>query len=512
MKNKVKLFNQIITIICGLAIGICCFIHQIPVWATDNAEEIKFTDPKFEKAVRQQWKALQEGHLTRDKLKKLTSLRVNGLDITSIKGISALENLQELELNNNRISDISELENLKNLRQISLNNNNITDISPLSKLNHLWHISLAGNPLQDISPLAKIERPLNEEQFQFNIDLDLSRTGITDLSGLAGLKNLGTLNISDNPLKDISVMGVFTNLETLYMENTPVKDITSLSSCKKLEYLYLANNEIEDISPLKGLNQIKYLYFLNNKVKDLTPLQSMVKLDVADFSYNPVKVIPSLKNLNYLRYLILRDCKIKETQWLAQLPKNGAIHLDISFNLMDKKAVDQLANDIFKQNKLTWTYLPQVTSPDSPLSWSKKGIQNLKATGFLMNEEFWQDLRKPITQEEFTHLLNQLADKTGKDYTVKEMENPKHLLTRYEGAFLIAKGIEKILGKQLPYNHKNTFEDIDSVQKYREDYIIYLQEQGIMNGVSPKKFDPDGAFTREIALTVIDRLLSTNTD
>jgi hypothetical protein len=65
MKNKVK-FKPIISLICGLilAVGVCCLIHQVSAQATEKTEEIKFADLEFEKAVRQQSNALQEGPIT----------------------------------------------------------------------------------------------------------------------------------------------------------------------------------------------------------------------------------------------------------------------------------------------------------------------------------------------------------------------------------------------------------------------------------------------------------------
>ncbi|HTW36470.1 MAG TPA: leucine-rich repeat domain-containing protein [Rhizomicrobium sp.] len=81
--------------------------------------------------------------------------------------------------------------------------------------------------------------------------LTLSQTGITDLSGLRSVLDLGF---------------------------TEIKDITSLSGLHELESLNLAYTKVADLMPLRGLTKLQALDISQTNVRDLSPLAAVVSL------------------------------------------------------------------------------------------------------------------------------------------------------------------------------------------------------------------------------------------
>lgn len=86
--------------------------------------------------------------------------------------------------------------------------------------------------------------------------VSITKTDLSDLSGLAQLTALESLTLNDNLIADL----------------TPLAGLTSLS------YLHLGNNNITDISPLKSLTALRSLYLDGNKIDNLSPLESMTSL------------------------------------------------------------------------------------------------------------------------------------------------------------------------------------------------------------------------------------------
>ena len=98
-----------------------------------------------------------------------------------------------------------------------------------------------SNSLADLTPLAGMTKLET---------LDLDRASITDLSGLEGLTSLKTLNLTINSVTDISALAGLTNLTHLYLGGNTITDVSPLSELTNLTILYLWDNPIEDTSPL----------------------------------------------------------------------------------------------------------------------------------------------------------------------------------------------------------------------------------------------------------------------
>ena len=132
------------------------------------------------------------------------------------------------------ISNLAGLEYAENLKVLILASNSISDVSPLAGLKNLRVLNLRNNYqnyLVDRSPEGIVHTPLE---------------GIVDISPLEGLNNLRELNLSDNNILDVS----------------------PLEGLKKLQWLYLNDNDVVDVSPLAGLKKLQKLDLTNNPLSD----------------------------------------------------------------------------------------------------------------------------------------------------------------------------------------------------------------------------------------------------
>jgi internalin A len=99
--------------------------------------------------------------------------------------------------------------NLNKLNQLQIGANHITDLSPLASLTNLTSLDLGSNrKINDISPLSRLNNLIN---------LDLSSTQIVDLRPLASLKKLTELDLESNKIDDISPLASLNNLNFLYL-------------------------------------------------------------------------------------------------------------------------------------------------------------------------------------------------------------------------------------------------------------------------------------------------------
>ncbi len=95
-------------------------------------------------------------------------------------------------------------------------------------------------------------------------DLNFSRNGITDLTGIEKCSNVLSLDFSNNEIVDITNLGFLTLLEEIYLSNNEIYTVDGLSGLHNLRVLDLSFNHIDDISALYELNRLQYLNLIGN--------------------------------------------------------------------------------------------------------------------------------------------------------------------------------------------------------------------------------------------------------
>lgn len=200
-----------------------------------SSEIVKFKDPNFEKAVRDNIKK-PEGIIYKSDVENVTSLIMGFYPINSpttkvnsLEGIQSFVNLEELSINiNNTISNLTPIKNLINLKKINITGSTISDISPLTNLLNLESLLISDANIYDLTPINNL---VNLKE------LTLTGNNATDITPLKNLVNLETLMISDNNISNVDLLRNLNNLKTVVIHNTKVSDISVLSSLPDLEFI-----------------------------------------------------------------------------------------------------------------------------------------------------------------------------------------------------------------------------------------------------------------------------------
>ena len=160
--------------------------------------------------------------------------------------------------------------------------------------------------------------------------LDLSASGLSDLSALAGLADLEVLDLGGNRVDELWPLAALAGLEVLDLGNNAVHDLSALASLPQLRVLDLSGNDVLDISPLAGLTALRRLDLSDNRVADLRPLSELRGLEVLLLDGNRVADLVPLWGLPELAHLGLGGNRVADAALLREL--RSLERLDLAAN------------------------------------------------------------------------------------------------------------------------------------------------------------------------------------
>ena len=275
---------------------------------TATAQTVDIPDPNLRAAIERSLDKASADVITAADMATLIDFDAPNINITDLTGLEHATNLIHLDLG-------AELVQVLGI----VNSNSISDLSPLAGLYQLTSLDLDNNSISDISPLAGLTNLTR---------LYLSDNSITDISPLAGLYQLTTLWIHSNSITDLSPLGGLTNLTWLDLRSNSITDISPLAGLYQLTSLWLNRNSITDISPLAGLNRLIHLLLDNNSITDISPLAGLYQLTALRIHSNSITDISPLAGLNRLTYLLLDNNSITDISPLARLYQLTDLALD----------------------------------------------------------------------------------------------------------------------------------------------------------------------------------------
>ncbi|WP_422038641.1 leucine-rich repeat domain-containing protein [Roseibium sp.] len=211
------------------------------------------------------------GQLTSD-LEDLVELRLwaprETIDLTPL---SKFPNLRVLLVSSKSIVGQDSLRKLKQLEHVNLQISGETDFSVLSALPELKWLEISGklgrpvlSDIEFVSALPRLKK------------LVLRTNNIKDLSPLSGLRDLTSLNLSENAkLSDISAVANLTKLVSLKLRKTSVSNIMPIHKLSDLQILWLDRTQVSDITPLENLSRLWGLGLSGTQVSDITPLRNL---------------------------------------------------------------------------------------------------------------------------------------------------------------------------------------------------------------------------------------------
>ena len=268
--------------------------------------EDNFPDDNFRNYIKT-YKAGGRDVLTVEQQRNVTTIEVEGRNISNLKGIEAFPNLTELKCGNNSIQKLDLRQNPK-LKTLKCNKNQLTQLD------------LSKNP--DIDYLNCSENQLEQ--------LDVSH-----------LKDLVNLDCSHNDLEQLDVRNC-RFLETLYCSSNRLTELDAdVTHKSRLERVECQNNQLTSLI----LGQNKLLKKLNCAHNQLTQLNLNNMISLKDLNcFN-----------NQLTVLDVSDSPKLTTLWL------GDNHLT-SLNLDNNPKLDFSLTDIYSgDNVYTVTLNPDRT-------------------------------------------------------------------------------------------------------------------------------------------------------
>lgn len=183
--------------------------------------------------------------------------------VRSLKPIQDLTKLQTLNLTCSGLESLEGLEHLTELTELRLNGGDAAyaDTAPLNSLTKLNSLDLPDRNYENKTPL--------------------------DLSGLAGLTSLQSLNISSyvqdlSPLAGLSKLKELRLYDQTYYENKTPLDLSPLGNLTGVTDLQLNTNRSSDLTAIGKMTGLRtanlYIGSYQNKVKDLSPLRNLTNL------------------------------------------------------------------------------------------------------------------------------------------------------------------------------------------------------------------------------------------
>ncbi|MDY3122124.1 leucine-rich repeat domain-containing protein [Suipraeoptans intestinalis] len=173
---------------------------------------------------------------------------------------------------------------------------------------------------------------------------------IDNLEGLQYATNMQVLEITSTNIKegasirDLSPLADLTRLESIQLISDNISNIDPLKKLTNLTLLKLDSNQIEDISALVNMKKLSTLTIRQNQIKDASVLTGLTALQYADLSSNQITALPDLSNLKTLKTLLLGGNQLTDVTPIGKLRSLEELDLSKNPNITDVRALAGLTN------------------------------------------------------------------------------------------------------------------------------------------------------------------------
>lgn len=345
------------TVIHALAVNSKGLVSQLTISGytiQGVIEQIKFTDPSMEQAIRMRIEATPTEPIYTNQLWDVTEFTVPA-EATSFEDLQYLPHLKSLEIPKESQGDLSCLDTLEELEALSLNGRRLSegDMERIAQHTGLKKLSLSGCSLSSVQTLAPLTQlvclDLSANTLR-NIsivtampglqELYLANNVITDLSVLSGLTKLQHLDIAYNSVSSLSPLSSINSLVSLIASHNQISSTAGIANHGSLELLDLSHNSISDISGLAVLANLIELRANNNALTSMAGLQNLLHLRILDLSYNQITELPAFqKNCELVNINMAHNLLLKIDQ-LADLPWLNTVNIDYNEEVEDLLPLD----------------------------------------------------------------------------------------------------------------------------------------------------------------------------
>lgn len=268
---------------------------------------LRYPEPRLQRSASQR----KNGLSWLAKYELLSHVDLTGAGVRNLKPLGLARKLRQLTISHNPISSLADLAGMENLRflaadsigpqdwqgglpprleRLSLRGNQLTAsqveqvVSTQVSAEKLDHLDVGGNLITDLTPIAKLNnlRSLQADDNlieavgplpQALVDVSLARNLLEVVTAIRG-ESLRHLDLSDNQLSSIAGLDHLGELRRLSLRRNLITDLSPLAGFDYMRSLYLDHNQIEDISPLRGLCCMAGLFTMDHNPLGTTVLKT----------------------------------------------------------------------------------------------------------------------------------------------------------------------------------------------------------------------------------------------
>lgn len=195
--------------------------------------------------------------------------------------LAELKKLKRLYLSELKIVDLSFINHLSEIEEFSVFRMSIDTMPNISLLENLTYVGISSSEFNDLTWMLELK------QLE-DLGLDLQYNNLTDITNLANLEHIGSLNLSNNNISDIRPLANLKEFWTLNLRNNQIEKVDGLEQLVSAGEVDLSRNRITDIAGLRNLEQVSTLNLSYNKLIDITPLENLMKASLLDLSNNQI--------------------------------------------------------------------------------------------------------------------------------------------------------------------------------------------------------------------------------
>ncbi len=203
------------------------------------------------------------------------------------------------------------------LTLLSVSQTDVRDLTPLAALLSLQSLDCSSTQVSDLAPLAAL---LSLQS------LYCSSTQVSDLAPLAALQSLQSLSCSYTKVSDLAPLAALQSLQALYCSSTQVSDLAPLAALQSLQSLDCSSTQVSDLAPLAALQSLRSLYCYSTQVSDLAPLAALQSLQSLSCSSTQVSDLAPLAALQSLQSLSCSSTQVSDLTPLAALQSLQALY------------------------------------------------------------------------------------------------------------------------------------------------------------------------------------------
>ncbi len=240
--------------------------------------------------------------------------RVNVRDnqLATTAGLANLPALTELDVRENALVDIEGLSQLPQLRRVWLANNHVVSLEPLRGRTQLAELNVRANPeLEDVAALSTLERLVT-----FTLG---GHQAPLDLSDLAGLPMLRTLDVANTDVMDWSFVSTLPRLTKLVVKQMSFQDsdMVAIGGARTLEMVDVTASTGVALEAWMELAHVRRLVLSKSDADDLIAAEHWTELEELVAVETPLTSLRGLEGLAALAQVDVRQTAVDSLVPLA---------------------------------------------------------------------------------------------------------------------------------------------------------------------------------------------------